>query len=315
MRRKSQKSDHAPARKRIIKNPINIKGRQTFFAKQKPEVVRLRAFVGHPLFRFIGTGRDGSAARSRLGLLRGLSAAFRIARQPCSGLIEPVLEYTPNRVEYTETNTMIKVVIFDLDMCILDTHTLSGPFFKPVLDALYNSELSAELKNKINDQLWTTSLDDTMELFSVPEDLAERMREAYRNIEVPDGIKSFGDEEYIRNLPVKKILVTSGYRKFQETKITKLGIADLFDEIIIDALDDREKRKGKKKIFQEIVDKDGWLLGEVLVVGDNPMSELGAAKVLGISTVQTVRPTINKWGDANYHISSFSELRDIIYGA
>ena len=127
---------------------------------------------------------------------------------------------------------MIKVMIFDLDMCILNTHTLTGPFFQPVLDALYSSELSQDLKERIQYQLWTTSLDDTMEMFSVPENIVERMREAYRQIEVPDGIKTFGGEEFIRDLPVRKILVTTGYRKFQETKIEKIGVADLFDEII-----------------------------------------------------------------------------------
>ena len=208
---------------------------------------------------------------------------------------------------------MIKAIIFDLDMCILNTHTLTGPFFQPVLDALYNSSLSPELKEKINYQLWTTSLDDVIEAFSVPEDIAERMREAYRHIEVPDGIKTFGDEGFIRDLPVKKILVTTGYRKFQETKIEKLGIAELFDKIIIDALDYRDKRKGKKKIFAEILIKNDWKASEVLVVGDNPMSELGAAKSLGIPTVQTVRPTIEKWIEADYHINSFSELADLIF--
>ncbi|HEX5774445.1 MAG TPA: HAD hydrolase-like protein, partial [Candidatus Paceibacterota bacterium] len=153
---------------------------------------------------------------------------------------------------------MTKGIIFDLDMCILDTHSLTGPFFQPVLDALYNSNLSQELKERIQYQLWTTSLDDTIDMFSVPETVAESMREAYRQIEVPDGIKSFGDEEYIRDLPVNKILVTTGYRKFQQTKIDKLGIADLFDEIIIDALDYREQRKGKKQIFQELLEKYGW---------------------------------------------------------
>jgi len=111
-------------------------------------------------------------------------------------------------------------------MCILDTHTLTGSFFQPVLDALYSSELSQALKEKINYHLWTTALDDVIEMFSVPADVAEKMREAYRQIEVPDGIKTFGDEEFIRDLPVKKILVTSGYRRFQQTKIEKLGIAD-----------------------------------------------------------------------------------------
>ena len=208
---------------------------------------------------------------------------------------------------------MIKAVIFDLDMCILDTHTLTGLFFQPVLDVLYNSNLPPELKEKINYQLWTTSLDDAIEMFSVPGDIAERMKEAYRRIEVPDGIKTFGDEEYIRDLSVKKILVTTGYRKFQETKIEKLDIADLFDEIIIDELDYTKKRKGKKKIFGELLKKNEWKEDEVLVVGDNPISELGAAKSLGISTVQTLRPTIVKWDEADYHICSFSELIDLVH--
>src|SRR3989344_7059254 len=150
-------------------------------------------------------------------------------------------------------------------MCILDTHTLAGSFFKPVLDALYNSELSPGLKEKIQYQLWITSLDDTMEMFSVPENIAERMREAYRGIEVPDGIKTFGDEEFIRDLPVRKILVTTGYIKFQQTKIEKIGVAELFDEIIIDSLDYKEKRIGKKRIFEELLAKNGWSKDEVLV--------------------------------------------------
>ena len=197
-------------------------------------------------------------------------------------------------------------------MCILDTHSLTGSFFQPVLDALRNSDLSDELKEKVEYQLWTSSLDDTIDMFAVSDDIAEKMRDAYRNIEVPDGIKSYGDESYIADLSVKKILVTTGYRKFQETKIAKLGIAQLFDEIIVDELDFRDRRRGKKKIFQELLDKNNWNKNEVLVVGDNPMSELGAARSLGMRAVQTLRPTIVKWDGADHHISSFQELGKLI---
>ena len=197
-------------------------------------------------------------------------------------------------------------------MCILDTHSLTGQFFQPVLDALRNSGLPSEIKEKVEHQLWTTSLEDTIDMFSVPEDAAEKMRGAYRQIEVPDGIKSFGDEDHIKNLTAKKILVTTGYRKFQETKIAKLGIAPLFDEIIIDALDHRDQRKGKKKIFEELLDKNSWNKNEVFVVGDNPKSELGAAKSLGIPAIQTLRPTVVRWDEADYHISSLQELEKLV---
>ena len=100
--------------------------------------------------------------------------------------------------------------------------------------------------------------------------------------------------------------------KFQETKIAKLGIAHLFDEIIIDVLDDPNKRKGKTKIFEEILESNKWNKEEVLVVGDNPHSELGAAKALGITTVQTVRPTVIKWKGADHHIESLRELKTLL---
>jgi putative hydrolase of the HAD superfamily len=207
---------------------------------------------------------------------------------------------------------MVKGIIFDLDLCILDTHSLTGDFFKPVLDPLYESDLEDTFKKQINDLLWTTSLDDTAEILSIPEHVVEPMREAYRNLNVPLGIKSYGDESFIEALPVTKILVTSGYKKFQTQKIEMLGITSLFDEIIIDELDHRTNRKGKRVIFAELLAKYGWHPDEVLVVGDNPTSELKAAKALGIPTIQTLRATVVKWSEAEYHITSFSELPNII---
>lgn len=207
---------------------------------------------------------------------------------------------------------MIKGIIFDLDMCILDTRSLTGPFFEPVLNPLYASSLSDEFKKEINDMLWTTSLDDVVEILSVPENVAEPMRQGYRDLDVPDGIYSFGDEQIIANLNTINILVTTGYKKFQNTKIEMLGIRNLFDEVIIDELDYRKDRKKKKKIFSELLEKYDWGKDEVLVVGDNPHSELGAGKALGIKTVQTLRESIDRWEEADYHVTHLSELETLL---
>lgn len=205
---------------------------------------------------------------------------------------------------------MIKGIILDLDMCILDTRSLAGSFFDGVLAPLRASTLPE--KEAIEQALMTTSLDDVATLFSMPVDLLTQMRKAYREVAVPEGIKSFGDEEYLRDLTQVKILVTSGYTKFQQGKIDQLGIADIFDEIHIDSTDDPSVRKGKKTIFEACMKRHGWLASEVLVVGDNPVSELKAGKALSMITVQTVRPSIVRSDIADYHIESFSELSSLL---
>lgn len=209
---------------------------------------------------------------------------------------------------------MIKGIILDLDNCIFDTRSLGDGTIGAVLEVLHSSDLSGQLKKEINDALWTDSLDIVIERFQVPQEIAEKMREAYRQIEIPENreVRTYGDETCIKSLPVKRILVTTGYRRFQESKIKRANIVHLFDEVVIDELDFKEKRKGKGKIFEEILVANKWNRNEALVVGDNPKSELGAAKSLGIFTVQILRPGVEKWPEADRHIYSLRELANII---
>ncbi len=209
---------------------------------------------------------------------------------------------------------MIKGIVFDLDNCIFNTHSMGERVIDSVLEPLINSDLPNDIKKKVQNALWTDSLEDTIDQYHLRANVAEKMREAYRNVEVPQGraIETFGDEQCIIELTAKKYLVTTGYRKFQQSKIDKLNIANLFDEIIIDALDELATRKGKKSIFEEILEMNGWNKSEMLIIGDNPKSELGKAKEIGVTTVQTLRPGVEKWKEADYHIRSLCELQSLL---
>jgi putative hydrolase of the HAD superfamily len=207
---------------------------------------------------------------------------------------------------------MIKAVIFDLDMCIFDTRTLGEHILDSVLAPLHESSMPEATQREIDRTLWTTSLEDCVELFSIPSGVADKMRGAHKKLVVPDGVKTFGDERSLLDLPVYRILVTSGYREWQTRKIEKLGVDRLFNEIIIDTIDDLSTRKGKRLIFTELLARHVWEPQEVLVVGDNPHSELKAARALGIPTVQTLRPTVIKDPLADYHIESLNELHTIL---
>lgn len=209
---------------------------------------------------------------------------------------------------------MIKAIIFDLDNCIFDTSSMGGRAIQGVKDALASSDLSEENKLLIGQALKTDPLEDALSRFGVPLHTAEAMRAAYRESDVPADcvVCTYGDEDVIKQMSVLKILVTSGYKKFQSAKIARLGIAGLFDQIVIDVLDVPADRKGKVKIFEELLSDHGLLTSEVLVVGDNPRSELGAAKELGLVAVQTLRPGVERWDDADHHISHLQELLPLI---
>jgi putative hydrolase of the HAD superfamily len=179
---------------------------------------------------------------------------------------------------------------------------------------LNDSSLPDETKRAINAAIWHTGFEDLVIRYDLPANIAGAMRKAYFGIKIPDDIKlkTYGDEKYLKDLPVKKYLVSTGYTDFQRSKIDKSGVAPLFDEIIIDEMADPKTRKGKKKIFQEILVANDWDKTEVLAVGDNPNSELGIAKALGITAVQTLRSGVEKWDEADYRINSLSELAGII---
>jgi FMN phosphatase YigB (HAD superfamily) len=201
---------------------------------------------------------------------------------------------------------MIKAIIFDLDNCIFDTRTLGEGTLASVLAPLYASTLSEEIKKGVSDALWITRFEDVVVQYALPANVAELMRIECRRLEIPEGraVKSCGDESYIPLLPVKKFLVTSGYRKFQTSKMIHIGIVEMFDGIFVDDMDDGALRTTKKQIFIEILESNDWTKEEVLVVGDNPRSELGVAKELGIKAIQTVRPGVQ--------ITSFGELKSFI---
>lgn len=101
-------------------------------------------------------------------------------------------------------------------------------------------------------------------------------------------------------------LLTSGYRRLQQAKIEALGIAHLFDEVHIDAVE--ESSPGKAAIILELMRSRKWNREDLLIVGDSAASEIDAGIRLGISTVQILRPGVIATDRAERHIHSLLEL-------
>ena len=124
---------------------------------------------------------------------------------------------------------------------------------------------------------------------------------------IPDSAKTYGDERHLAKIKINKILITAGRRERQLAKAAKVNAERFFQKIIV-----VPSAAHKEAAFEAEMRVAGLSPWQIAVLGDNPLSELGAGKRLRMHTVQTLRPTIDRWEEADFHISSFSELEGVL---
>lgn len=205
-----------------------------------------------------------------------------------------------------------KCLIFDFDNCLFDTRSMGTELVVPVLRAMQEADSGEFLTPKVNQaietDIWLLSLEDLFKKYGVPEQIRKAMRNSYTELEATSLSQCYSDFALLEQFPHHKILVTSGFKKLQWSKIRITGIERFFEEIIIDMIDDPENRKGKKAIFSELQEKYGLIPREVMVIGDSLTSELKAGKELGMTTVQTLRPGVIKVEGFDFYVSNLDEL-------
>lgn len=125
------------------------------------------------------------------------------------------------------------------------------------------------------------------------------------------GLRAYDDMPLVKSLPLRRYLVTTGRRQAQEDKVRQLGIASWFERVVVDAVDEAG-HPGKRAIFDEIARQAGLPPREVLVIGDDPQSELAAGRALGMTTVQLLRPGVVPATNADMRLAGLRELLDLV---
>ena len=209
---------------------------------------------------------------------------------------------------------MIKAIIFDLDNCLSAADEPGRELLAPVFHAIqrhHHGQFSAEALAEIRFDCWRHPLDWIARKHRFSAELQAAAWAAYESLEVRVPMRGYPDLGVLSELAVLRFLVTSGFRRMQESKIRALGIASHFTAIHIDALGDAN-RVGKEGIFRNILSQYRLPTAEVLVVGDNPDSELEAGNRLGIVTVQILRPEVPRGHNATHIIHGLAELKALI---
>lgn len=208
---------------------------------------------------------------------------------------------------------MIRAAVFDLDNTLYDATTVPDDVLAPAIAAVRRANagpqaIPADVLEAAIQSAGRLGFLQVAERHGLPASLRAAWRAAYQGLVVTTRLSTYPDVlPSLGALDLTKLLLTTGFRGMQESKIEALDIAHLFDAIYIDALD-QGGGPGKQRLLQEILDTYHCRAAEVLVIGDSAENEIAAGNALGAVTVQMLRPGIVFSDAAQYHLTTLAEL-------
>lgn len=179
---------------------------------------------------------------------------------------------------------MKRALILDLDNTIYPVSSIAGHLFGQLFQ-LIDEHLEpgdSDMVTKAKDELTRRPYQHVADEFGFSAGLKAKGMEMLNNIELTEPMHTFEEYADLRSLNIEKFLVTTGFTKLQMSKVKMLGIEADFKAVYV--VDPEKSTQTKKDIFQQIMQENGYTTGDVLVIGDDPKSEIKAATDLGIDT-------------------------------
>ena len=207
---------------------------------------------------------------------------------------------------------MKKALILDLDNTIYPVSSIQGNLFGEIFSLIDVADhLTEQIKLDAKDELTRRPYHLVADKYNFGDALKDKGNNLLKEITYDLPMQPFDDYAQIRSSALLKILVTTGFKKLQWSKVKMLGIEQDFAEIHI--VDPELSNKTKKDVFADILKRHDLTAGEVLVIGDDPESEIKAATELGIETF--LYDPENKHPEASVTFKSFSlnEVLHVLY--
>jgi HAD superfamily hydrolase (TIGR01509 family) len=187
----------------------------------------------------------------------------------------------------------VRAVVFDLDDTLFDCWTQCvGPAHREAAKAMVEAGAKASEQEVLDARLSLGGIERDVDdavaaAFRSPSPLrvAEAGRRAFYDRDPgPLSPFPFARETLARvRERARVVLLTTGHPPTQQKKVAALGLADAFDEIVID---DVFAHHGKEEMLRVWLARSGFQASEVLVVGDRPDAEIAAARRLGLRALR-----------------------------
>ena len=131
------------------------------------------------------------------------------------------------------------VAVFDLDNCLMDARAV-GPLFEPAFEAVRQANqgaLSPQALDQALQACWFTAFDLVAERHRFTPAMRAAGWQQFSQMEATAPLHGYADIGLLPLIPLRRYLVTSGFRRLQDSKIDALGIRPWFEEVLIDAID------------------------------------------------------------------------------
>ena len=179
---------------------------------------------------------------------------------------------------------MKRALFLDLDNTIYPVSAIAGKLFDELFKLIdnelgkVNQQAAEEAKHELTRRPYQHVADE----FSFSDDLKEQGMQLLRNLQFEGPMQPYEQYQDLRQIPIDKFLITTGFTKLQMSKVEKLGIADDFKKVYV--VDPDQSTQTKGDVFKKIMQENSYKTEDVLVVGDDPKSEIKFAIELGIDT-------------------------------
>lgn len=204
---------------------------------------------------------------------------------------------------------MKKALIFDLDDTVYPIKSIANEMFAELF-ALIKQHTAEEVFQKACEDLLTTPFENVADRYAFSKELKQEGLKLCLNMDYNGPMKPFDDYMLTKDLKLEKFLVTGGYTKMQKSKIKQLGIEKDFKEVFIP--DPAKSNLTKTDVFKQIMQQYHYEPKDVLVIGDNPETEIAAGKELGIDTYLYDYQGKYSPALADHYGTSYDNLKEIL---
>jgi putative hydrolase of the HAD superfamily len=202
-------------------------------------------------------------------------------------------------------NLKKEYIILDLDNTIYPVYSIGNELFKTVFELIEGTGDYEGPLDLVKRDIMRKPFQVVASEYGFSNILTRAGIDLLKNLEYNGPISPFEDYEFVRRSPQQKFLVTTGFEKLQWSKIRGMKIENDFSEIRI--VDPMMSSTTKKDVFMDLISKYALDKQALLVVGDDPHSELKAASEIGIEAVLYDKLELNPVSEFN-RITDYSEL-------